>query len=120
MPFADDAAFVDEVGAIDDRKRFAHVVIGDQNGEAGFAQVDDDLLDVVDRDRIDAAERLVEHEQLRLGNERTRNRQAPLLAAAQGERGVFRDPFDPELMEQLVATLAPFLFAQAAASRESP
>jgi lipopolysaccharide export system ATP-binding protein len=46
-------AFVDEIGTIDDRKGLAHIVVGDQDGEAGFAQVDDKLLHVIDRDRID-------------------------------------------------------------------
>ena len=63
VPFALDAPFENQVGAIDDRKRLAHIVIGDENGETRFAQINDDLLHVVDRDRIDAAERFVEHEQ---------------------------------------------------------
>src|SRR4029453_16629636 len=41
-----------------------------------------------------------------------RNRQPAVFAAAQGKRGVFRDAVDPKLVEQLVAAMAAFLFAQ--------
>ena len=85
-------------------------MVGDQDRQAGFAQVDDDLLHVVNRDRIDAAEGLVEHEQLRFCHQRPRDREPPFLAAAQGQRLVLGDPLDPELMEQLFAALPPVVF----------
>ena len=67
-PFALNAPFENQVGAIDDGKRFAHVMIGDHDGETRFAQIYNDLLHIVDRDRINAAKRFVEHEQLRLAS----------------------------------------------------
>src|SRR5205814_29989 len=69
-PFALDAAFENEIGAVDDGKRFAHVMVGDQDGETRFAQIDHDLLNIIDRDGVDATEWFVEHEQARLGHER--------------------------------------------------
>ena len=89
--FALDPALENQISAIHDGERLAHVVVGDQNGEARFAQIHHDLLNIIDRDRIDAAERFVEHEQLRLRHERARDGEPPFLAAAQGERRVFRD-----------------------------
>src|SRR5205085_9941387 len=64
-----------------------------------------------DRDWIDTAEGLVEHEQLRLSHQRARNRQPSLLAAAQCQRLVLRDPLDAELMQQLLAALFPLRLA---------
>src|SRR5438477_11221040 len=110
--FAFDPAFEYEVGAIHDRKGFAHVVVGDENGQAGLEQIHDDLLHVVNGARIHAAERLVEHEQCRLGHKRTRDGEPALFTAAQRDGEILRDPFDPELVEQVLATLFSLVLAQ--------
>jgi hypothetical protein len=57
-------------------------VVGDHDGQSRFAQIDDDLLHVINGNGIDTAERLVEHQQLRLRDQRTRNGQSAFLAAA--------------------------------------
>src|SRR4029077_3008580 len=62
-----------QIGPVHDRQGLAHVAIGNYNGQGEFAQVHDDLLHIINRDWIHAAERLVEHEQLRLGDQRARN-----------------------------------------------
>ncbi len=49
-----DLAFVDEVGAVDDVEGFADVVVSDEDGEAGFAEHADDVLDLGDGDGVDA------------------------------------------------------------------
>src|SRR5438552_183512 len=71
--FALDAAIENQIRAVDDRKSLAHIVIGDHDRKARFAQVYDNLLHIVDGDGIHAAERLIEHQQFRLRDERTRN-----------------------------------------------
>ena len=73
-----------DVGAIDDIERLLDVVVADQHADAAVPQVGDDGLDVVDRDRVDARERLVEHHELRLRHERPRDLEPAALAA--GER----------------------------------
>ena len=49
--------------------RVSRSVIGNHDGEARLAQINNDLLHVVNRDRINAAERFIEHEQLGLRHE---------------------------------------------------
>src|SRR5947209_20152228 len=56
----EDRSIVNDVRAVSDAQRFAHVVVGNQDTDATIAQMKDDLLDIGDRDRIDAGERLVE------------------------------------------------------------
>src|ERR1700730_14901047 len=70
-PFAFHPALVDEISAIHDGKGFAHVVIGYKNRQTGFAEIHDYLLNVINRDRVHAAKRLVQHQQFRFGDERT-------------------------------------------------
>src|SRR5207247_4496374 len=66
----ENSAVVEDVGAIGDRERLAHVVVRDEDPDATLAQPADDLLDVADRDRVDARERLVEQPVLRRGDGR--------------------------------------------------
>ena len=51
---------MDDIGAVDQPKRFADVMIGDENADAALLQVMHENLDVGDRNRVDAGERLVE------------------------------------------------------------
>src|SRR5207244_8966134 len=61
----EDLSVVQDIGAIGDREGFTYVVIGDQDADAPVAQASDDLLDIDDRDEVDAGERLVERQVLR-------------------------------------------------------
>ena len=81
-PFALDATIKNQIRAIHYGESFADVVVGDHDGQSRFAQIDDDLLHVINGNGIDTAERLVEHQQLRLRDQRTRNGQSAFLAAA--------------------------------------
>ncbi len=74
-----------------------------------LAQGKDDLLHLGHRDGIDTAEGFVEHEQVRIGNERARDGQTPFFAAAERQREVLRDVGDAELFQQLLAARAPVL-----------
>src|SRR4051812_41382877 len=59
LPEREHRALVDDVGVVADAQRLAHVVVGDEHADAALLEETDDLLDVEDRDRIDARERLV-------------------------------------------------------------
>src|SRR5206468_5742669 len=81
--FALDAAIVNQIRAVHDGESLTHVVVGNHDCEPRFAQVDDDLLHVVYGNGINAAEWLVEHQELRLCHERSGDGQASFLPAAQ-------------------------------------
>ncbi len=74
----------DDVRTVGHAQRLAHVVVGDQNPDAAGLQVEDDLLQLQHRNGIDAAERLVEQNEVGLDAQRARNLHPPPLAA--GER----------------------------------
>src|ERR1043165_8379859 len=71
--FAQHLTRIDDVGAIREAKGFAHIVVGDQHADAASGEMAHQLLDVADRDRVDAGERLVEQHVGRAGGERTRD-----------------------------------------------
>ena len=64
------------------RRRDADVLLDDEHGDVALlAEPDQHLLDLGDDDRRQALGRLVHHQQLRVGQQRARNRQHLLLAA---------------------------------------
>src|SRR6185312_11080327 len=77
---------VDDVGAVDEAERLAHIVIGDQNADPQAGQVADQRLDVADSDRVDSGERLVEKHKRWAARQRTRNLDPPALAARERDR----------------------------------
>src|SRR5262245_35700675 len=61
--FALDASIVNQIRAVHDGESFANVVVGNHNGQPRFAEVNDDLLHIVNGNGIDTAEWFVEHQQ---------------------------------------------------------
>ena len=82
----EDPAVVEDVGAVGDGEGLPHVVVGDQHADAALLQPGHDLLDVADRDGIDAGERLVEQQVAGIGDEGPRDLEPPPLASGQGDR----------------------------------
>ena len=93
---------MDDVGAVDDVERLAHIVIGDQHADAAILQMLHQVADVVDGDRIDAGERLVQQDVGRMRRQRARDLDAAALAARQRDRRRVRDMGDREFRQQAV------------------
>ena len=72
-----------DIGAIRNAQRLADVVVGDQDTDTAIFQVKNDLLNIGDRNRIDARKRLVKEQELGRDDERSRDFCAPALAARQ-------------------------------------
>jgi len=98
--------FADHVAAVGDLERFAHLVVGDQDGDPLVAQPPDDLLDAGDCDRVDARERLVQQDDLGIGDQGAGDFQAPAFAAGERLGQGFAQPRDVELFEQFVTATA--------------
>jgi hypothetical protein len=77
---------VDQVGPVHQFQGLAHVVVGDQYAQAPLLEPSHDFLHFIDGNGVYAAERLVQEQQFRTGNQRARDFQAPLLPAAQQYR----------------------------------
>src|SRR5437868_11429538 len=84
LPEGEDAALVDDVGVVADAERLADVVVRDEHADAALLEEADDLLDVEDRDRVHARERLVQQDEARARGERPGDLHAAALAP--GER----------------------------------
>ena len=103
MPSLNDPAVVDDQGAVAHAEGLGDVVIGDQHALAELLfQADDLALEVFDGDRIDAAEWLVEQDQLGLGDQRAGDLQLSPLAAAEGVGPLVADLDQAVLVEQLL------------------
>ena len=108
----EDPPVVEDVGAVGDGERLPDVVVGDQHADAALLQPGHDLLDVPDRDRIDAGEGLVEQEVAGTGHERPRDLEPPPLTARQGVGLVLGEPGQVELGEQLPEPRHPLLMRE--------
>ena len=97
-----DAPRRDDVGAIDQAERFAHVVIGDEHADATFRKLTDQRANIGDRNGIDAREGLIEQHKGGIGRERPRDLQPTPLAARQGDGRRSAQMRDVELIEQLI------------------
>ena len=85
---AENRPIVHDICPVSNAQRFTDVVIGDQHADAALLQVEDDLLNIGDRDRVDTRERLVEQDEARGDDQRTRDLRPPPLAARQRVRRV--------------------------------
>ena len=77
------------IGAVDQAKGLAHIVIGDENADAALFQMMDENLDIGDRNRVDARERLVEKDEGGAARQRAGDFAAAPLAARKRDRGRF-------------------------------
>ncbi len=104
---AEDFSVIDDVSAIRDGQRLAHVVIGHQNADPGVLQIENDALQLQHLDRIDAGERLVQQQKTRLDHQRARDLHAPPLAARKRIALVVAHGFEAQLLDQPVHALPP-------------
>src|ERR1700677_255533 len=91
---------MNDVGAIDQSERLAHVVVSDQDADAAALEMPHEILDIADRDRVDAGEGFVEQYERRFSCKSARDLATPPLAARQRYRGRLAQPRNVELFEQ--------------------
>lgn len=91
---------------IDDLQGFAHIVIGDEDGEVVLlAQLLHDLVNVAHGDGIDAGKRFVEHEQARICAKSSRDRQAALFATGERQGTGFAQARDAKALHELCCSV---------------
>src|SRR5205085_3694889 len=78
-----DLAAIDDAGAVDDVERLADIVIGDQDADVAILEIPDQVANVLDRNRVDAGEGLVEQHDRGIGGERAGDLAAAALAPGQ-------------------------------------
>src|SRR5579859_3386992 len=79
-------AVIDDIGTVANTERFPDIVVRDEHADVALPEEADDFLDVQHRDWIDTRERLIEQDEARLRGQRTRDFDAPTLAAGQADR----------------------------------
>src|SRR5207302_10726469 len=70
VAFRQDLPGIDNIGAIGQAQRFSHIVVGDQDADAAIGEMADEVLNVADRDRVDAGEGFVEQHIIGAGGQR--------------------------------------------------
>ena len=92
----EDFSVVDQVGPVGDGEGFPYVVIRDEHAVSPFPQSLDHGLDVVDRDGVDAAEGLVQQDEVGLEGQGPRDLHAAAFASGEGVAAGVGDMDDAE------------------------
>src|ERR1700733_12509370 len=102
----EDAAVVDDVGAIGYRERFAHVVVGDQHADAAGPQATDNFLQVENGDGIDAGKRFVEEDEGWIDAQTAGDFHAPPFAAGQRVATILPNVLQAKFIDKFFHLLA--------------
>ena len=70
---------IDDAGTIDDIQRLAHIMIGDQHADATILELQHELADISNRQRINTGKGLIKQDDRRVGRQRTCDLAAPPL-----------------------------------------
>ena len=98
--FLQHPAVMQDIGAVDDIQRVAHIVVGDQDADAAILEMPDQVADFAHRDGIDAGERLVQQDVGRMGGQAAGDFHPAALAARQRDDGRVADMGDAEFGQQ--------------------
>jgi len=106
--FRQDFSSIDDVGTIGQAERLTHIVVGDQDADATDGEMADEILDVADRDRIDAGKGFRRAAcSWAASPARARSRRGG-FTAGQRNRRRFAQPRDVELIEQRIELASRF------------
>gem|GEM_PF-2497258 len=97
---------------VGDRERFVDVVVGDEHADVALDQPFDDLLDVLDGDRIDACERFVEQDELGVERQGAGDLRAAAFASRQRVAHAVADVGDVQVFEHLLGFFLPLGFGE--------
>src|SRR5437667_3264652 len=103
---AEDAAIINDVGAIGDGKSFAHVMVGHEHADAGILQVKNNLLKIEHSDGIDAGKRLVEQNERGPDAKRAGDLHPATLAAGERITAIAANVAQAELLDKPLHALA--------------
>lgn len=112
--FAEDFAFVDDVGAIADSECLLDIVVCDEDGDGAVGESADLGLEVFDGEWVDAGEGLIEEDEPGVGDECAGDFESSSFAAGAGACVVSCFVRESELFEEFVAAF----FAGSAGERE--
>ena len=73
-----------DIRPVGNAERLSDVMVGNEDADSTRFQIENDLLQLEDGNRVNAAEGLIEQDELGLDTERARNLYAPPFAAGQG------------------------------------
>src|SRR4051812_20413061 len=84
-------------------------MVRDQNADAAGLQIEDDLLQIEHRDGIDAAERFIEQNEIRLDAKAAGDLHAAALTAGNRVSAILANVVQPKLVNQSLQALAAFV-----------
>ena len=87
-------------------------MVGDDDPDILILQFRDDVLDILDGDRVDTGERLVKEDELRVDCECSGNLTTATLTTGELDTLALADLMEVELVKKVFQTLFPFLLSE--------
>ena len=94
-----DLSGIEDVGMVTDSQHFADIVVGDQDPDIAIAEVLDNVLDIDDRDRVDAGKRFIKQDEAWIRGEGARNLDAAAFSAGETDTGLIDEVTDMQFMQ---------------------
>ena len=83
-----DSSLKKEIGAVGDAERFFDIVVGDEDADVAVFEFPDDILNILNGNRVHAGERFVQHDELRVDGETACNLGSATFATRESVSGV--------------------------------
>ena len=100
-------AVMQDIGAIHDAQRLAHIVVGDQHPDTARFQRMDQAANLAHGNRIDTGKGFIQQQKCRVRGQAARDLGPPPFAARQRQRRGAAQMLDREIAQQLLQPLAP-------------
>ena len=91
-----------DIGAVNDFQRFAHIMVGDQHTNAAILQMLDQITNFANRDRVNPGQRFIKQDIGRVGRQRAGNFAAPTFTARKCQRGGAAQMCNAEFSQQFI------------------
>ena len=91
-----------DIGAVNDFERFAHIMVGDQHADAAILQMLDQITNFADRDGVNAGQRFIQQDIGRVGRQRAGNFAAPAFTTGKRQGGGAAQMRDAEFRQQFI------------------
>ena len=108
----EDGTFVEQVCSVDDRECLTYVVVCNDDSDILVFELCDDLLDILDGDRVDTGERFIKEDELRVDCKRAGDLAAAALTTGELDTLALADLMEIELIKKVFQTLLPFLLCE--------
>ena len=109
-PLLQDRSFIKQIGAVGDGEGLADIVVGDDDADVAVFEFGDDVLNILDGNRVNAGKGLVQQDELRVDGQGAGDLAPAPLTSGELDAEALAHLAEVELIDELFQTVAALLF----------